>query len=168
MSAPEINQISQAGSLQTVGARPKWIYIAMALLSLVGLADAIYLTVKHLTGQSVQCTISTGCDAVLGSPYASLWGYPLAALGAGAYFTVFSLATLTLYGYRLARTLLILVVALMLLMTIRLLYLQAFVLNQYCEFCLLSAAITFSLAALMLVVLFNRGDAETRRRKTNN
>jgi len=156
MSAPEINNISGSADSRAATSSHRWPYLLTALLSLVGLADAIYLTVKHLTGQSVQCTISTGCDAVLGSPYASVAGYPLAALGALAYFTVFSLATLGLYGYRMARTLLVIVVGLMTLMTLRLIYLQAFVLNQYCEFCLLSAAITFSLAGLMLVLLMKK------------
>ncbi len=161
MSAPEINNISGEADSHAATLSPKWPYLLTALLSLIGLADAIYLTVKHLTGQSVQCTISTGCDAVLSSPYASIGGYPLAALGALAYFTVFSLATLALYGYRMARTLLIIVVFLMTLMTLRLIYLQAFVLNQYCEFCLLSAAITFSLAALMLVLFLPQRHRDT-------
>ncbi|MBC7911576.1 MAG: vitamin K epoxide reductase family protein [Pyrinomonadaceae bacterium] len=126
------------------------LYLLTALLSLVGLGDSIYLTVKHLTGQSVRCTISTGCDAVLASAYASVGGFPLAAFGALAYFAVFSLATLALFGYRGARMLLLIIVGLMTLMTLRLLYLQAFVLQAYCEFCLLSALITLSLAGLML------------------
>ena len=168
MSAPEINNLSVGADSHAATIKHKWLYMLTALLSLIGLADAIYLTVKHLTGQSVQCTISTGCDAVLSSPYASIGGYPLAALGALAYFTVFSLATLALYGYRIARTLLIIVVGLMTLMTLRLIYLQAFVLNQYCEFCLLSAAITFSLAGLMLVALLNRRDAETQSRTSDS
>ena len=130
------------------------IYIIAAALSLVGLGDSIYLLVKHLTGQSVQCTISTGCEEVLGSAYATMFGYPLAAFGVFAYFTAFSLATLAVFGYRGTRTLLITVVGFMTLMTMRLLYLQAFVLGKYCEFCLLSAAITLSLAVLMLAILF--------------
>jgi uncharacterized membrane protein len=130
------------------------LYIAAAILSLVGLADSIYLTVKHLTGQTVQCTISTGCDEVLSSPYATLFGYPLAAFGALAYFTAFSLATLALYGSRPARTLLIIVVSVMTLMTLHLLYVQAFVLGKYCEFCLLSASITLFLAVLMCTIIF--------------
>ena len=39
----------------------------MACLALVGLADAIYLTVQHVTGQSVRCTIVSGCSEVLSS-----------------------------------------------------------------------------------------------------
>ena len=131
-----------------------WIFIAVAALSLIGLCDSIYLLVKHLTGQTVQCTISTGCDEVLASSYATIFGYPLAAFGALAYFTAFSLAILTVFGYRHARMLLIILVGLMTLMTLRLVYLQAFVIGKYCEFCLLSAAITLSLAVLMLAVLF--------------
>jgi uncharacterized membrane protein len=127
------------------------LYITIAVLSLIGLADSIYLTVKHLTGQSVQCTISTGCDEVLSSSYATVFGYPLAAFGALAYFTVFSLATLAIYGSRPARTLLIVVIGAMALMTLHLLYVQAFVLGKYCEFCLLSAAITLSLMVLVIV-----------------
>ena len=56
------------------------LYIAAALLSLLGLADALYLTVEHVTGQSVRCTIISGCSEVLSSPYAVLAGIPLAAL----------------------------------------------------------------------------------------
>lgn len=132
----------------------KRLYIAAAILSLIGLADSIYLTVKHLTGQTVQCTVSTGCDEVLSSSYATVFGYPLAAFGALAYFTVFSLATLALYGSRTARILLRVVVAAMTLMTLHLLYVQAFVLAKYCEFCLLSAAITLTLACLILAIIF--------------
>ena len=88
------------------------LYVVAALLSLVGLADALYLTIEHLTGQSVRCTIISGCSAVLSSPYAVVAGIPLAALGAAAYFTVFSLAILTLFGYRRAgRVMTVLVIA---------------------------------------------------------
>ena len=82
------------------------VYIAAALLSLLGPTDALYRTVEHVTGQSVKCTIISGCSEVLSSPYAVVAGFPLAAIGAVAYFTVFSLATLAAFGYRAAGTLL--------------------------------------------------------------
>jgi hypothetical protein len=69
-----------------------------ALVSLVGLGDAIYLTVEHLTGNSVRCTVTSGCSEVLGSAYASIGAIPVAGLGALAYFTAFSLATLAAFG----------------------------------------------------------------------
>lgn len=129
---------------------PLWIFIVSALLALVGLGDSIYLTVQHLTGASVRCTIS-GCSEVLSSSYAQVGPVPLAALGAAAYFTVFSLAILSAFGYRLAIPLLKIAVALMFFMTLWLLYLQAFVIRHFCQYCLLSAAVTVCLAVLVLI-----------------
>ncbi len=160
-SSHDVSQSSERFSLVTPSARSRWLYIIVAALSLIGLADSIYLTVKHLTGQTVQCTVSTGCDEVLASSYATLFGYPLAAFGAAAYFAAFSLATLALFGYRYARTCLLVLVGVMTLMSLRLLYLQAFVLGKYCEFCLLSAGITLTLAGLMFASLLTKTTSKT-------
>ena len=129
------------------------LYIIAALLSLFGLADALYLTIEHVTGQSVKCTIISGCSEVLSSPYAVVAGIPLAAVGAAAYFTVFSLATLAAFGYRAAGTLLTPLIAAMFFVSLWLIYLQAFVIREFCQYCLLSAAIT---TALLVVVVVGR------------
>src|SRR5215211_3930962 len=118
------------------------IYGLAMVISLIGLGDSIYLTVQHLSGRSVKCTVTSGCSAVLSSSYATLAGIPTAAFGVLAYFAAFSLATLAVFGYGWARTWLMLLVAPMLAMTLWLVSVQAFVLHAYCEFCLLSAAMT--------------------------
>lgn len=130
--------------------RTKWPYALAALLSLAGLADSLYLTVEHLEGRSVPCSVTGGCEEVLTSSYAVIAGIPLAVVGAAAYFSVFSLATLAIFGYRTAGILLRPLVAVMVLMSLWLFYLQAFVIRAFCQFCLLSAAITIG---LMIVVL---------------
>jgi uncharacterized membrane protein len=129
------------------------LYGVAALVSLIGLADAIYLTVEHLSGRSVRCTL-TGCSEVLSSPYASVRGIPLAAIGALAYFTVFSLATLAAFGYRVAGKLLTLIVSAMFLTTLWLLYLQAFVIGHFCQYCLLSALVTTTLTVLVIAGVY--------------
>lgn len=128
-----------------------WLYAAAALLALLGLADAIYLTVEHVTGQSVRCTIIAGCSEVLSSSYAVVAGIPLAMIGAAAYFSVFSLALLAAFGYRIAGTLLTPLIIAMFLVSLWLIYLQAFVIGAFCQFCLFSAAITSALFVLVLV-----------------
>jgi len=128
-----------------------WTYLIAALLSLVGLADAIYLTVQHLTGQSLRCTVVSGCSEVLGSKYAQIGSVPLASVGAFAYFTVFSLAILAAFGYRFARPLLAALVGAMFLMTLWLLYLQAYVIHHFCQYCLLSAAVTILLTIFVVI-----------------
>jgi uncharacterized membrane protein len=129
---------------------------AVALVALGGLADAVYLTVEHLTGRSVRCMVVSGCDEVLQSSYATVaGGVPVAAVGAAAYFTVFSLATLAAFGYDGARRLLAPLVAVMCLATLWFLYLQAFVIRAFCTYCLISAAVTTTLAVLVLARRFS-------------
>jgi uncharacterized membrane protein len=125
---------------------------ALAVVALVGLLDACYLTVEHMTGQSVRCMIVTGCDEVLQSKYATVaGGIPVAAFGALAYFAVFSLATLAAFGYDGARRLIAPLIALMFLATLWVFYLQAFVIHAFCAYCLLSAAVTTTLTLLVVV-----------------
>jgi len=126
------------------------LYGFAAFVSLIGLVDSIYLTVEHLAGISVKCTIVHGCSEVLSSPYASVRGVPLALIGASAYFIVFSLATLAGFGYKSAGKLLPVVVGVMFLTTLWLFYLQAFVIKAFCQFCLLSALVTLVLTVLVV------------------
>jgi len=128
-----------------------WTYLIAALVSLIGLADAVYLTVQHITGASLRCTIISGCSEVLSSPYAQVGSVPLAAVGAAAYFVVFSLAILAAFAYPLVKLLLKILLGLMFLTTLWLLYLQAFVIHHFCQYCLLSAAVTTALTLIVFL-----------------
>jgi uncharacterized membrane protein len=130
--------------------------LAAAVVALGGVADAVYLTVKHFTGEAVPCSIVEGCEQVLTSSYAEIFGVPLAAFGALAYFTAFSLAILAAFGNRRMWTLFGIQVVLMAIFTAWLVYLQAFVIEAFCQFCLISAAITLVLLAIFLVSKFSR------------
>ncbi len=147
------SRITSPAGKQTRAEQPMTLlYAVAALFSLLGLADAIYLTIEHVTGQSVRCTIVAGCSEVLSSSYSTVAGVPLAAVGAVAYFCVFSLATLAAFGYRSAGRLLMVIVGLMFVVTLWSIYLQAFVIHAYCQFCLFSAAITITLTAIFFFV----------------
>lgn len=137
------------------------VYTIAAGLALCGLADAIFLTVQALTGETAVCGGSTGCAQVLGSAYARVGPIPLAGFGTLAYFTAFSFAIFAAFGYRSARKFFALSVAAMFVVTLWLLYLQAFVLHAFCRYCLLSAAITFLLAGLVVA-----GPSPSRRSET--
>jgi uncharacterized membrane protein len=128
------------------------LFTAVAIVSLAGLADATYLTVQALTGETLSCGGSPDCFRVLGSSYAKVGGIPVALLGALAYFSVFSFATFAAFGHGRVRKFLALVVGAMFMGTLWLLYVQAFLLHAYCRYCLFSAAITFLLAGLLIAV----------------
>jgi len=125
-------------------------------VTLVGLIDAIYLTIHHYTGEKVPCSIVEGCEQVLTSAYAEVGGVPLAAFGAAAYFAVFSLAILAAFGNRSMWMLFGVQVSLMLIFTAWLVYLQAFVIEAFCQFCLLSAGTTLVLFTIFLISKFPR------------
>src|SRR5438067_10586568 len=126
------------------------LYTVVALVAVAGLADAVYLAVQALTGETLVCGGSPDCFRVLGSSYARIGGIPVALFGALAYFTVFSFATFAAFGHNRARTLFSLTVGLMFAVTLWLLAVQAFILHAFCRFCLLSAAMTFLLAGLVV------------------
>jgi uncharacterized membrane protein len=128
------------------------LYTIVAIVAVAGLADATYLTVQALTGETISCGGSPDCFRVLGSSYAKLGGIPLAMLGALAYFTAFTFATFAAFGYPRAPKFPALVAGAMFLMTLWLLYVQAFLLHAYCRYCLFSAAITFLIAGLLIAV----------------
>ena len=69
-----------------------FLFAAIAIVAVVGLADATYLTVQALTGETLSCGGSPDCFRVLGSSYARVGGIPVAIFGALAYFTAFTLS----------------------------------------------------------------------------
>lgn len=131
--------------------------IIAALVALIGLADAVYLTIHHYTAEPVPCSIVEGCEMVLTSSYAAIGGVPLAALGALAYIAAFGLAALTAFGKTSFWKLYGAHTALMAAITVYLIYLQAFVIGAFCQFCLLSAAVTFTLFLIFILsTIFRR------------
>ncbi|HKP67981.1 MAG TPA: vitamin K epoxide reductase family protein [Pyrinomonadaceae bacterium] len=128
--------------------------LAAAIVALGGLVDSVYLTVHHLTSEPVPCSLITGCETVLTSKYAEFNGIPLAAFGAAAYFVAFSLAVLVAFGNRRLWNLFGVQVTLMAAFTVWLLYLQAFVIGAFCQFCLISAVTTFGMFAIYIASRF--------------
>jgi uncharacterized membrane protein len=144
MSVPEEELNEDAGGIVKLP-------LAASLLALVGIADSVYLTVSHYTKEPVPCSILEGCETVLTSSYAEIGGVPNAAFGAAAYFAAFSLAVLAAYGNRLTWTLFGAQAFLMAAVSFYLIYVQAFVIKAFCQFCLVSAATSIGLFLIYIV-----------------
>jgi uncharacterized membrane protein/glutaredoxin len=76
----------------------RWSRPAIVALSLFGFSLVTYLTVTHFFGQKVAlCEVQgSGCDLVLSSEYAKIFGIPLTIFGALGYLTIGLLAGLPL------------------------------------------------------------------------
>jgi uncharacterized membrane protein len=132
------------------------LYGLAALFCLFGLADATYLTVLALTGETAACSGQAGCFEVLGSAYSRVAGIPVAAFGVAGYFSAFTFATFAAFNYARARILFTIIVGVLFATTLWLLYVQAFVLHAFCRYCLFSAAITFLLMGLVVATPSSR------------
>lgn len=128
------------------------LYSLAAILGAIGVAEATYLTALDLSGADVVCVASSTCGHVLHSAYAHVRGLPLAALGGLGYFAVFSCAILAAFGYRGVSALLTLIIGMMFGTTLWLLYVQAYVLRAFCDYCLFSAALVFLLAGVIVAI----------------
>lgn len=126
------------------------LYTIAALIALAGLADATFLTVQFLTGETAVCGSSPDCFKVLGSAYSHIGRVPVAGLGAIAYYSAFTFAIFAAFGYPSARKLFVWVICAMFAATLWFLFVQAFLLHAYCRYCLLSASLVFLLTGLVV------------------
>lgn len=134
-----------------------WPPIAAAIVALIGLVDALYLTINHYTGEKVPCSVTGGCEKVLTSDWSEIGGIPLAAFGAFAYFIAFSLALLVVFGNKKLWSLFGALSTIMAGFSGFLFYLQWAVIGAFCQFCLISAGTSAALFVLfVLSVLFFR------------
>ncbi len=124
--------------------------IAIALAS-IGLVDSIYLTWIKLANQEAVCAGIGSCEVVNSSEYATLAGIPIALFGAGAFLTILIFVLFETQNQFLEENSLMLVFGLSLagvLYSAYLTYIELFVLNAICPFCVLSAV---SLLGLLVV-----------------
>jgi len=113
----------------------------------LGLLDAIYLTIQHFLNKIPPCTVG-GCETVLTSNFATVFGIPISLIGAGFYLMVIVLTgmflTMHLKPYAISIFIFILC-SFGLLVGLALIGIQAFVLHAWCYYCLFSELIDFLL-----------------------
>lgn len=126
----------------------------ISFLAFIGFLDATYLVIKHFSHSFPPCAISRGCDIVLTSQYASILGVPTALYGS-IYFVsmlILSIYLLDKKTHALHSGLLGLGV-LGTIVSLGFLYIQTFVLKSYCQYCIFSEIIAFSLLTLSFLLL---------------
>ena len=135
----------------------KWWLGAVLLFSFLGFLDSIYLAAEHYFNFPVTCAIVQGCEQVLNSSYAAVFGVPTALIGAFYYLTIF----LAVIAFIDRKKFFFLKVAVILpisgfFFTIWLIVIQLFFLGAFCFYCLLSALFTTILFSLSLFMIFRR------------
>lgn len=135
-------------------APPRVISAAGFIIALVGLVDAGYLTAKHYSGTAVPCSLVSGCETVLTSEWSEIFGIPTALYGAVAYFAAFSIAFLVFNGNSKLWNLFGALSSIMFIASLGFIYIQAFVIQAFCQYCLVSAATSTLLFVVYIVSRF--------------
>ena len=123
--------------------------------SLIGFLDSVYLVSSEARG-SVACdVVGFNCNAVLTSVYSKFFGIPLAWWGVFFYFSLFLLAVVYL---DVKRKFILQLIEIWLwsgfVVSLILLYIQAFVLKAFCIYCLISEIAVFGMVLGYLAVKF--------------
>lgn len=114
---------------------------AFLFLAFIGFIDASYLSIKHYTKDPLMCFVVNGCDKVTNSSYAAFYGVPLAYIGA-AYYTTLLILGLWHMRSRERRAPLMILSALTgagFAASAWFVYLQFFVIEAICMYCMISA-----------------------------
>jgi uncharacterized membrane protein len=140
----------------------RWSRPIIGAIAACGALLTAYLTIVKLTGGSAACP-TEGCDRVLNSPYASVFGLPLTLFGCLAYIgmVVFALAPLTINQEQqkdlrsklenLTWLFLFMGGISMTIFSGYLMYLLAFKIQSLCIYCFASAIFSVSLLVITLI-----------------
>ncbi|MEK7170710.1 MAG: vitamin K epoxide reductase family protein [Patescibacteria group bacterium] len=118
----------------------------LVILIVAGILVSGYLFWKTFDPSSVICSIGGGCETVLSSRYAKIFGFPVAGLGVFWYLATLLLVWLVYFWRIWAELPLQIWAASGLAFSLYLLYLEKYQIGAYCTWCLVS---------LGLVVLIN-------------
>ena len=136
----------------------KKIQISIAVVSLIGLLDSLYLSWVEFTHREAFCGGYGDCQTVANSPYSEIAGIPIAILGMGAYLVILGLLYIEQRGgfWLEYSPLIIFGISLVgVIYSIYLTYLEIAVIYAICPYCVLSAVamlliFIMSIARLMI------------------
>jgi uncharacterized membrane protein len=138
--------------------------MAIAVLALLGVFDAAYLSMYKL-GMigGLTCTVGS-CEQVQNSPQSALFGIPVAVLGLGAYVVLLALALVGVQPrFAHDRRIALAIAAISgvgMLFSAYLTYVEAWVIHMWCQYCVISA-ILITLIFLLSLPALRRGRAAT-------
>jgi len=129
-----------------------WLVAAAVVLSVAGVGIAVYLALENLQGNAGVCTVVHGCATVQKSRYGKILGIPISVPGLALYLALAGSAAGWLFDFRAQRRLFTVIgfngALFGVLFSGYLTYLEAFVLDAWCIYCIASALI---LSALFLI-----------------
>lgn len=122
------------------------------ILGFLGFLDSTYLTILHYKNIIPPCSVTSGCEAVLTSKYSMVGIVPVSLLGTLFYLAVMAICILILTNYKeIFVKAFYGLVAIGLIVSLILIYIQAELLHAFCQYCLLSEIVSFGLVFMAIL-----------------
>ncbi|MFA6547933.1 MAG: vitamin K epoxide reductase family protein [Candidatus Magasanikbacteria bacterium] len=131
----------------------KSLKIAIIIIGLIGLTDASYLTYTHFSNNKINCFTETqkvnSCQVVADSAYSTILGVPISLIGMCFYLVVIAIGAISFQkDFTFLLNLLLPFSIIAVLFSMRLIYLQVYIIGYICYYCLLSAALSCTLLGI--------------------
>lgn len=134
----------------------KKMLLLFGILGVAGFLDTFYLTANHYSVASLSCSVFNQCDQVTSSSY-SMWGnVPVAVAGMGYYTLLLLFTALAIWKNRKYFLFAAGTSIIGFFVSLWFLYLQLFVLQSLCTYCLISALISFILFGVSVSFFLER------------
>ena len=136
-----------------MGRRRRIVQAALVVLALAGFFISFYLTLTHYRDLIPPCYVTSGCESVVTSRYATILGVPLSLIGVVFFAAMFYLGISLITGppKKVVRAYELLAFA-GVLAAVVLFLIQAVLLRAYCTYCLGTEVIALSMWAGSLLV----------------
>lgn len=125
----------------------------MLIIAIIGFIDATHLTISHFNGSELNCGATGGCNIVTTSEYSQIFGIPTALFGSIYYFVI---ATLSLAYLQNKQKIVVNILTYLpitgFIMSAWFVYLQLYVINAICIYCM-GSAVTSSLLFILSLFL---------------
>ena len=122
-------------------------------LVIIGLADSFYLFYKYINADPINCLLFDGCNTVAQSQYSHFLGIPLPTFGVLFYAVMFLLIFFLMRHDNLLIKRLSLGGAIVgFIFSLYFTYLQGFVIQAFCIYCLISALVSTLILCLLIFI----------------
>ena len=128
------------------------IFLYSLILGFLGFLDATYLTILHYKNILPPCHLTSNCETVLTSQYAQIGPIPVALLGTLFYLAVMAVCILLLTNYKkIFLNSYYLLIGSGFVVSLVLIYIQAYLLHAYCQYCILAEIVSGGLVILAII-----------------
>lgn len=130
----------------------KPVIILMLVLSIIGLLVSVYLTATHYAGTTPECSLIAGCETVTTSSYSAIENVPISVFGILFFSAALLVSGMFLHTHH--KRFLHLLTAFLAVgaaISLILFYIQIFILDAICMYCVIVDSITIVLFVLVLI-----------------